>query len=80
MCRAVRRGAAPAAALTRMGAGLQVPNVKFNAAKIMAKLAPLLERQVINNHIKPCLAELCEDSDIDVRFYAREALSAFDSK
>ncbi len=59
---------------------LQVPNVKFNAAKMLAKIAPLLERQVIEHHVKPCLAELCEDADMDVRFYAREALFACEPK
>ena len=47
---------------------------------MMARIAPLLERQVIEAHVKPCLLELCEDGDIDVRFYAREALYACEPK
>jgi len=47
---------------------------------MMAKIAPLLERQVLDHHVKPCLRELCEDADMDVRFYAREALIATEPK
>lgn len=54
--------------------------MKFNAAKMMARIAPLLERQVIDHHVKPCLSELCEDPDMDVRFYAREALYVCEPK
>ncbi len=64
----------------RTHARTQVPNVKFNAAKMMAKVAPLLERQVVDRYVKPALTDLCEDKDIDVRFYAREALAACEPK
>ena len=57
-----------------------MPNVKFNVAKMLEKIAPLLERQVIELTVKPCLSELCEDSDADVRFYARQALFACDTQ
>ncbi len=61
-----------------MGERLQVPNVKFNVAKIMEKLAGLVNRNVLESTIRPVLLELCEDSDMDVRFYARQALYACD--
>ena len=53
----------------------KVPNVKFNVAKMLQRIAPLLDRPVIERTIKPCLAELSDDSDMDVRFYARQALA-----
>lgn len=56
----------------------QVPNVKFNVAKMLQRIAPLVDRPVIERTIKPCLVELGEDPDIDVRFYARQALLAID--
>jgi serine/threonine-protein phosphatase 2A regulatory subunit A len=56
----------------------QVPNVKFNVAKMLEKVVPLLERSVIQQSVKPTLSELCEDGDMDVRFYARQALLACD--
>jgi serine/threonine-protein phosphatase 2A regulatory subunit A len=56
----------------------QVPNVKFNVAKMLEKVVPLLERSVINQSVKPTLSDLCEDGDMDVRFYARQALLACD--
>lgn len=48
--------------------------MKFNVAKILEKIVPLLERPVVEQQIKPVLSELCEDPDMDVRFYARQAL------
>lgn len=56
----------------------QVPNVKFNAAKMLMRVAPLLERSVVEHSIRPCLNELLEDGDMDVRFYARAAISVCD--
>ncbi len=57
---------------------LQVPNVKFNVAKILEKVAGLVPRSVLESTIRPVLLELCEDQDIDVRFYARQALYTCD--
>ncbi len=57
---------------------MQVPNVKFNVAKMLQRITPLLDRQIIERTIKPCLSELCDDADMDVRFYARQALYAAD--
>jgi hypothetical protein len=56
----------------------QVPNVKFNVCKMLATIAPLLDRSVVDRSIRPCLTELLEDTDIDVRYYAREAMLAAD--
>ena len=58
----------------------KVPNVKFNVAKMLQRVTPLLDRAIIDHTIKPCLAELCDDTDMDVRFYARQALLAADGQ
>ena len=57
---------------------MQVPNVKFNVAKMLQRIAPLLNRQIIERTIKPCLAELSVDPDMDVQFYARQAMLSAD--
>ncbi len=56
-----------------------MPNVRFNVAKNLERIAPLVDATVIDSTIKPCLQELGEDADTDVRFYARQALVACDN-
>ncbi len=56
-----------------------MPNVKFNVAKILQRIIPLFDRAVIERTIKPCLAELRDDSDMDVRFYAQQATYAVEA-
>ena len=58
---------------------LQVPNIKFNVAKMLEKLVPLVDASVVERTIKPCLLELHEDADVDVRFFAHQALSSCDA-
>lgn len=57
----------------------RVPNVKFNVAKMLEKVVPLVDNAVIEQTIKPCLHELSDDPDMDVRFYARQALYTCDN-
>jgi serine/threonine-protein phosphatase 2A regulatory subunit A len=57
----------------------RVPNVKFNVAKVLERVAPLVDHSVVTQTIKPCLTELSEDADADVQFYARQALYACDN-
>jgi serine/threonine-protein phosphatase 2A regulatory subunit A len=52
--------------------------VKFNVAKTLERMAPLVDRGVVDSTIKPALRELTEDGDADVRFYAGQALYACD--
>ena len=59
--------------------GLQVPNIKFNVAKMLEKLVPLVDAAVVQKTIKPCLQELQRDSDVDVRFFAGQALGSCDA-
>ena len=58
---------------------MQVPNVKFNAAKVLARLVPLVDAAVAERTIKPCLQELAADADVDVRFFSHQALHACDA-
>nr|CAB3479603.1 unnamed protein product [Digitaria exilis] len=64
-----------------MGADItcqQVPNMKFNVAKVLQSLVPILDQSVVEKTVKPCLVELSEDPDVDVRYYANQALQACD--
>ena len=51
-----------------------VPNVRFQAAKTLRLLAPMLDPATVNEHVKPCLASLVDDSDDDVRYFASQGL------
>ncbi|XP_070201288.1 serine/threonine-protein phosphatase 2A 65 kDa regulatory subunit A alpha isoform-like isoform X2 [Littorina saxatilis] len=51
-----------------------VANVRFNVAKTLQKLSPLLDQSTIQNLVKPLLEKLKADSDLDVQFFAAEAL------
>ena len=57
----------------------QVPNIRFNVAKMLERLVPLLEAQVMDQTVRPVLQELTEDPDTDVRFYASQALVRYRS-
>lgn len=56
----------------------RVPNIKFNVAKVMQSLIPIVEHSVVEQTIRPTLVELSEDPDVDVRFFAGLALQASD--
>ncbi len=56
--------------------GLQVPNIRFNVAKMLQRLLSLVEPHIIEQTIRPCLQQLTEDSDVDVNYYATVALAA----
>lgn len=46
---------------------------------MLEKMAPLLDRSVVEGTVKPALRELAEDGDADVRFYAAQALYGCDA-
>lgn len=54
-------------------AGDPVANVRFNVAKTIKKLGPVLDQSVIQGQVRPCLQKLKTDADIDVQFFAIEA-------
>ncbi|CAN6876004.1 unnamed protein product [Brassica oleracea] len=45
----------------------RVPNIKFNVAKVLQSLIPIVDQSVVENTIRPGLVELSEDPDVDVR-------------
>jgi len=55
-------------------AGDAVANVRFNVAKTLQKLGPMLDQSTIQQQVKPCLEKLRQDSDLDVQYFAQEAL------
>jgi serine/threonine-protein phosphatase 2A regulatory subunit A len=53
-----------------------VPNVRFNAAKTLRNIVPLLDTAAVEEHVKPCLVTLSEDSDADVSYFASQGLQS----
>ena len=54
---------------------MQVPNIRFNVAKMLQRLMALVEPHIIEQRIRPCLQQLSQDSDVDVKYYATVALT-----
>jgi serine/threonine-protein phosphatase 2A regulatory subunit A len=53
-----------------------VANVRFNVAKTLQKVSPFLEQSAIDAEVKPILEQLNTDTDVDVKYFASEAISA----
>ena len=53
-----------------------VPNVKFRAARALSAIAATQTPSVVERSIKPSLVELGSDSDVDVRYFATQAIAA----
>jgi len=51
-----------------------VPNIRFNVAKGLAKMAPICGQATIDSQIRPVLSQLLEDEDRDVRYFAKIAI------
>lgn len=52
-----------------------VANVRFNVAKTLSKVSPFLDQATTESEIKPILEQLNTDSDVDVKYFAAEAIS-----
>ncbi|KAF3489219.1 hypothetical protein F2Q69_00054270 [Brassica cretica] len=52
----------------------RVPNIKFNVAKLLQSLIPVVDQSVVDKTIRQCLVDLSEDPDVDVRYFANHAL------
>lgn len=52
-----------------------VANVRFNVAKTLQKMAPYLDPAVIQPQVKPVLEKLNVDPDVDVKYFASEAIA-----
>nr|XP_054760167.1 serine/threonine-protein phosphatase 2A 65 kDa regulatory subunit A alpha isoform-like [Lytechinus pictus] len=59
-------------------AGDAVANVRFNVAKTLQKMVPLVNPP-LQGEIKEVLDKLNTDADLDVKYYAAEALTALSS-
>ena len=45
---------------------------------MLQSLIPIIDHSVVEQSIRPCFVELSEDPDVDVRYFAGEALRACD--
>ena len=54
--------------------------MRFNVGKMLERLVPVLDSAVVEQTVRPVLTEQLDDQDADVRFFARQALVAADSK
>lgn len=52
-----------------------VANVRFNVAKTLQKIGPYLEPCAVQAQVKPILDKLNTDSDVDVKYFASEAIA-----
>ncbi|XP_074991115.1 serine/threonine-protein phosphatase 2A 65 kDa regulatory subunit A alpha isoform isoform X3 [Calonectris borealis] len=52
-----------------------VANVRFNVAKSLQRIGPILDSGTLQNEVKPVLEKLTQDQDVDVKYFAQEALS-----
>uniref|UniRef100_A0A0D3B1K8 Condensin complex subunit 1 C-terminal domain-containing protein n=1 Tax=Brassica oleracea var. oleracea TaxID=109376 RepID=A0A0D3B1K8_BRAOL len=56
----------------------KVPNVKFNVAKLLQSLIPIVDQSVVEKTIRQCLVDLSEDPDVDFRYFANQAICSID--
>ncbi|KAK0181445.1 hypothetical protein PV327_003732 [Microctonus hyperodae] len=52
-----------------------VANVRFNVAKTLQRIGPFLEPNAVQAQVKPVLDKLNTDSDVDVKYFASEAIA-----
>lgn len=57
-----------------------VANVRFNVAKTLQKIGPYLEPCAVQAQVKPVLDKLNTDSDVDVKYFASEAIAGIAGK
>ncbi|TDH70986.1 hypothetical protein CCR75_001139 [Bremia lactucae] len=58
------------------GAHDKIPNVRFVASMTLEQLCKLADASVVASQVRPCLTEMVNDSDMDVKFYSSIALDA----
>ncbi|KAK2084903.1 hypothetical protein P7K49_036203 [Saguinus oedipus] len=56
-------------------AGDRVANVCFNVAKSLQKIGPILDNSTLQSEVKPILEKLTQDQDVDIKYFAQEALT-----
>ena len=52
-----------------------VANVRFNVAKTLQKIGPFLKPNSVQTQVKPVLDKLNTDTDVDVKYFASEAIA-----
>lgn len=52
-----------------------VANVRFNVAKTLQRIGPYLEPSAVQTQVKPVLEKLNTDTDVDVKYFASEAMA-----
>jgi serine/threonine-protein phosphatase 2A regulatory subunit A len=52
-----------------------VANVRFNVAKTLSKISAFLDPATTEAEVKPILEQLNGDTDVDVKYFASEAIS-----
>lgn len=57
-----------------------VANVRFNVAKTLQRIGPFLEPSAVQTQVKPILDKLNTDSDVDVKYFASEAIAGIAGK
>jgi serine/threonine-protein phosphatase 2A regulatory subunit A len=57
----------------------KIPNVRFNVARTLEQVAPLIDASVVDTQFRPVLMKLVNDTDRDVKFYAKKALLSIDA-
>ncbi|CAH0485343.1 unnamed protein product [Peronospora farinosa] len=58
------------------GANDKIPNVRFVASMTLEQLCKLADASVVVAQVRPCLTELVNDADMDVKYYSSIALDA----
>jgi len=51
-----------------------VPNIRFNVAKVLRVVVPLIGKELADSRVRPILKDLAEDEDVDVKYFANIAL------
>lgn len=57
-----------------------VANVRFNVAKTLQRIGPYLEQSAVQTQVKPVLDKLNADTDVDVKYFASEAITGIAGK
>jgi hypothetical protein len=56
------------------GARDKIPNVRFVASITLEHIAKYADSTVVATQVRPCLAEMVNDTDGDVKYYSSVAL------
>ncbi|KAJ0401396.1 hypothetical protein P43SY_000039 [Pythium insidiosum] len=63
-------------ALAVRGARDKIPNVRFVACMTLEQLCKFADQSIVAGQVRPCLSEMINDSDADVKYYSSLALDA----